>query len=555
MKTCEQAAELLPALAEEVLAPAEAVEVRAHIGGCAACAESWRIQELISRHIRETDLADRPDYFWAKQRKHILDEVGIGTSRFERAGAPRRRFLVPMIAAAAAAVLIAVTFAIFRNPDPQPSNGRSIANQPKRNDIPEDVTKPVPDVVQPGPEEKKDEFAKPVEPPKNPEMPPPPLGEGEDKKVVKDPPPQPDKKKDDVVKEPKPKDKTTDVAPKPPSKPEDVAILSGHAKYPFRLAEEQVNIYVPLDALKTPVVKDRETDEQVLAILKSGRARLDDIRLMLAKDPKADVTEMVDAYALLVGEGAGVILFKGREDRTFPRSKTELRAQEVLLKAFPDDVRKGVLAAAVLAHAAASDSRGRPHKVRAGKDSDSGAYAAARETVMFIKEPAPSAGVLPLRTKFGFGSASRYQLALLAHAREGRVPESEADFEAYQMMVDGMVDMLGLLDSKDAARVCSQARSYLNEFLGRFKSYRGPEATKRVIESAGHYTVAMIKSVADLELFFQNKGPKPPKRDPAPPPQGDPPASNPPPPPAPPFGETPPPSPPPPPPPPFGEDP
>jgi hypothetical protein len=559
MKTCDQAAELLPALAEEMLGTAEAADVRTHIGTCAPCAESWKIQELISRHIRETDLADRPDYFWAKQRKHILNDIGLGTSRIVKAQPTRlRRFVLPL-AAAAAAALIAVTVILMRNPDPVPSNG-GVADQPAPPVKDTEVAKPTPpDIAPPLPEDTPDEemFVDKPETPKNPETPPAP---SDTPPVVKEPEPQPEKKKDEPKKdeglgsEPKPKEPTRDApdAPKAPPKPADVAILPGHAKYPVRLAEEQVNIFMPLDNLNTPVVKERETDEQVLAVLKSARARIDDIRLMTAKDPKADVTEMVDSYATLVGEGAGVILYMGREDKTFTRSKAELRVQAALLGKFPDDLRKGALSPAIQANAAALESRGRRHPARSGRDADSGAYAAARETVLMLTAPTSAAGILPLRTRYGFASAGRYQLALLEHARAGRLVEAEAGFDAYRTLVGGMVEMLGLLDARDSARVCAQARADLNSFVARFKNFRGPDSARPLIETAGQYTTDIIKDIHDYEL---GKGPKPPKRNPPPPSGGEPPAQNPPPPPAPGFGETPPPSPPPPPPPPFGEDP
>jgi hypothetical protein len=257
----------------------------------------------------------------------------------------------------------------------------------------------------------------------------------------------------------------------------------------------------------------------------------------------------------MVGEGAGVVLFIGK-DRAFPRSRAELHHQAKLLDAFPDEAQKGVLAAAFQANAAALQSRGRAQKPRAGKDADSGAYAAARETVMMLREPAPATGILAVRTRFGFVSANRYQLALLEHAKAGRVAEADAGFVSYQTLVDGMYRMIESLDSRDAARLCVMARSELAAFQKRFEGFRGPESTKSVIVAAGGYTAAMIKSIGALEAFFLGKGPRPPKggapkappSEPAPPPPPKPPA--------PPFGEpAPPPPPPPPPEPPFGEDP
>ena len=94
MKTCEQILEALAGLAEGVLDRTEADELKAHFTGCPECAAAWKRQVVIGRYFRETDLADsadRPDYFWAKQRKHVLDEVGLGTTPIEKTALPRRR--------------------------------------------------------------------------------------------------------------------------------------------------------------------------------------------------------------------------------------------------------------------------------------------------------------------------------------------------------------------------------------------------------------------------------------------------------------------------------
>jgi len=561
MKTCEQYAELLPALAEDVLAAGEAAEVRAHVSTCASCAESWRLQELISQHVRETELADKPDYFWTKQRKHILAEVGFGTSRFEVARPQGRPLLRFALAAAAAAVLVVGSLVLLRTSDTPPSNGGGVAK--------DEGQKPVKD-----PPVVKDEPKKPDETPE-----PPPFHEGlghkpEPEKPVEPPPPPQD---DPVVDNPDPKDEPKkdkpkedvvkgqpvppkDPPPKAPPKedpiphPEPVVILPGHERYSIRLAMEQVEILLPLDSLKTPVVKERDTNEQALAALKASRARLEDIRLMLARDPKADITEMVDAYALLVGEGVGSVLFRmAASDKSVLPSRHELRAQAALLEAFPEDLKKGSLQPAIQACAAALQSRGRRHTPRSSKESDSGALASAREAVQLLTLQASGPGILALRTRVGFAAVGRFQIDMLEHANKGRVAETEGGFEAYQWMVDGMIRMLELLDTKDATQVCALARADLRTCLSRFGTFKGPESTKPIVVNAGFWTSTMLQRVVDLESYFQGKTPRPPKRDPVPPPA--PPASNPPAPPAPPFGETPPPSPPPAPPPPFGEDP
>jgi hypothetical protein len=555
MKTCEQFAELLPALAEDCLGSAEAEEVRLHVAGCAECAESWKTQELISRHFRETDLADKPDYFWTKQRKHILNEVGLGTSRIEMAAAPRR--LVPKWAvAAAAALLVAVgTIALLKKPEPGQADPRPVVDRPKDPVTPpivKDETPKAPAVPEPAPN---NEGVAQNDPPKEPEKQP------EKDPVVKEDPkkqePPKEKPKEELVQKPPAPKKPTTTGDKPKEepaapKPEEVAILPGHPRYPVRLAQEQIDILLPVDEAKVPVIKERDNNVQVAAVLKAARARLDDARGMLEKNAKADVTEQVDAYAILVGEGVGSVLYRSALERSFPSVKPELRAQLALLEAYSEDLRKGVFAPAIQACNAALQTKVRRHYAKS-KD-DSGALASARETVLLLINPAKPADIVVLRTRVGFATVGRNVTAMLEDARLGRLPQVEAYYEAYQKLVDGQVRMLEMLEDKESDRLCAMARVDLTTHWTRFRGFRGPEPVKGVADRAADWTADIIKRLSELESFFQGKGQRPPKREPGPGKEPDPPP--PPKPEPPPFGEKPPPSPPPPAPePPFGEQP
>ena len=299
--------------------------------------------------------------------------------------------------------------------------------------------------------------------------------------------------------------------------------------------------------------KARDTSEQALAVLKSAWGRLEDIKAMQAKDPKADIVEMVDAYAHLVGEGAAPIIARIGLDpsRTLgPALRAELRAHQATLDAFPDDLKKGTLAPAVQACAAANNLRVRRHP-RSTKGPDSGAWSAARESVMFLTAPGSGTMTIVLRNRWGMAFTNRYVDGMLEHARLGRLAEAEGDYEAYQRIADGVVRMLEWLDPKDAVRVCGEAKRDLNSNIERFRTSRPTEAAKGLVIAAVKWTADKIVEVTKFELWHTKGMPKPEKKDPPSTPPS-PPASNPPPP-TPPFGEQPPPSPPPPPPPPFGE--
>jgi hypothetical protein len=540
MKTCEELSELLPVLAEDCLGPAEAEEVRAHIASCASCAESWKVQELITRHFRETELDDRPDYFWTRQRKHILDQVGLGTSRIEKAApAPRRRVIPFLIPAAAAAAVVIGVFTIVSKNEPH-KHDEGLVRQPEKV---EPVVPPVanheatPEVPDAPPQE---EFVEQPEPEKPADPAPAPKNDS----VVQEPESKPDAPKtppkDDVAKEPPPGPK--DTTPKDPAKPpastppapEVVAILPGHPHYPMRLAKEQTDIVAPIDPVtKSPVVKDTYTVEQALAVLMSARGRLDDIRDLLAKDPKADVTELVDAYAILVGEGASRILYGIRGPHG--KARLELKAQKETLASFPEELRKGALRPAVLACAAAEELKRRVHRT---KSRDSEVVLAARESVALLSELSPSSGNnVVIRTRWGFAVSNRYVTSILEHAKAGRLANVQAEYKGYQDLVGAVVDMLGSLDPRDAARACSPAKTDLTSFATRFARFPGPEPVKRDMDAAAQWTTTMVALVVQYEGSFTKWLPRPPKKEPAPPPPPPPPPAPPAKDPPPPFGE------------------
>jgi hypothetical protein len=536
MKTCDQASELLPALAENMLGGAEADEVRAHIASCAACAESWKLQELIGRHFQETDLAaDRPDYFWTKQRKHILDEVGWGTARFEQASPARRPVLKFALAAAAAALLIVGIFSILK-PNTAPSRTDRLAKDktpvvPKDSPVVQDPPKETTESPAP-----KEELVEKNDPPKEDVTPPAPENQVVEKNEPKPGPENEAPKKKELVQEPKKENETKPQDPPketpPPVKPEAVAILPGHAKYPTRLAAEQAEILIPLSPdTKTPQVKDRVTTEQAMAFLKAGKARLDDMEAMFARDPNADLTEMVDAYAILVGEGAATILYQiGAENRSSPGARAELRAQQVTLAKFPQALRKGVLSPAIHASTAAIQLKIRRHK-SATSGPESGALIAARETVAMLE--GSNTGVLS-RAKRGFAIANRYVQSIMANAKLGRMPQVEGEYEAYQRVVDAVVRMLEWLEPRDQEGTCSRARIDLTEYRALLRRFNGPEPVKRVIDAAIEWTTNMIAHVTKMEQFYQGKIKDLPRRDsgsapPPPPPQAPPPPKDPPP--------------------------
>ena len=540
MKTCDQAAELLPALAEDVLGAAEADEVRAHISTCAACAESWRIQELISSHFRETDLADPPDYFWTKQRKHILQQVGLGTSRFDTATPARRPVLRFALAAAAAALLVVGALTFIKKQDVAPTNPGGIAKDQPKKDKEAPVVKETPNPAPVAPEEK-EELVEKKDPPREEQTPP----VVDDQKP--DPAPAPDKQrpKKELVEKPKdapPKDKTPKDPPKDPPPVASAAVVPGHPKYTARLAQEQADILIPVSAdTKTPLVKERDSQEQALAFLKAGKARIEDMEAMLARDPKADLTEMVDAYAVLVGDGAARIVAVRTSSAL---ARAEIRSQQAALAKFPEELRKGVLVPAFQASDALIEMKVRIHK-HAVKGPESGALASARESVGLLTLMQPNSGTnVAHRTKQGFAISNRYVTAILEQAKLGRVPQAQGEYEAYQRIVDAVVRMLEWLDPKDQAGMVAKAKLELGGFVVRFKRFSGPDPVKAVTGYAAEWTEFMYQHVSKWGEYFSGRLPAPPKRDPPPP--APPPSPAPAPPPAPPFGENPDPPPPPP---------
>ena len=564
MKTCEQFGEYLPALAEDVLAPAPAEKVRAHLETCPDCAESWKVQELITRHFRETELADKPDYYWARQRKHILEEAGFSTVQVAAASAWPRRIVKFAATAAAALLLFVGGSALVKKIRAMTPALESIADEPKKKPVKDAqvADNSVPQMPDPG---------TPEDPPKQDEKlaDKPPVGPGPDAPpkekdgdpVAKEPDPKPqpnpegdkDKPKDDIVQKPNEPKRPNDTVPADPKdppvdpKPGELVILPGHPKYPGRLAQEQVDILAPIDEFKNPVVKDRDTPEQGMALVKMARARLDDIRAMQINDPKADVTEMVDAYAHLMGEGVGPMLARfNQSSRPWGPIKGELRAQTALLDSFPEDFKKGTLAPAIQACAAASFPKYRRHTSRPGKGALAGAKTAALESVNMIQSLEKGMENLTVRARWGLAGSTRHQFDMLDHLRGGRVPEAEGEYEAYQKLIDGVLRMLEWVDPKDAARVCAAVRRDLVDYAGRFSQFPSTASTKTLLQGALNWTMGQLQKVIQIEGQLTGKTPRPDKKDP-PPPKKDPPPQPPPkgdPPPG--FGEPAPPPPPPP---------
>jgi hypothetical protein len=551
MKTCEQILEALSGLAEEVLDRTEADEIRAHLHGCAECAAAWKRQVLIGRYFRETDLADqadRPDYFWAKQRKHILDEVGFGTTPSEKTTLPRRRVAGFIFAAAAAGILVVGAWAIFR-PAPPTRVDPGIAKDnrtpppipPKDGDVtarpPDLAPKPdvdhVVDLTPPqdqGPQDP--EPAKP-EPPKNP------VAKQDPTPAPKDPAPKdrenPEKKDDTVVKEP-PK--------QPPAEPVLAKLPPGHARYSVKLSQEQADILLPVgNESKVPVLK-RDSLEQVLAVLKVARARLDEMTELARQDSKEDLPEIVDAYAALVGEGAAPIIARLKNANQHPGpAYKELALQSKEFEAMPESVKAAIRPAFQACEWARSGIAKRQPRTCAKPVL--GALLRARECVALLEMKA----VISSRTVWAFSVLDRRQDELLDHAEKGRKAEAEVACQNYELFLNSSVLMLDGLDAKDAGHPLSLAKGMMRPQIEKFRKFTGPADILEIVQRARNLLFARCQKVDEIQARLV-KGPNPPekpeKKDPPPPPPAPP--ATPPSPPPPPFGEPAPPPPPPPPP-------
>ena len=570
MKTCEQILEALSDLAEGVLDRTEAEELRAHIHGCAECAAAWKRQILIGRYFRETDLADladRPDYFWAKQRKHVLDEVGFGTTPIEKVAPSRRRVAGLVFAAAAAGFLVVGAWAIFR-PAPPPVNSGIAKEKPAPPPMPKfepearpldlsrpDVTKEVEITPQTG-ELPQDQTVEPVNPPPPKPQPEPPKKDiaKPDKPVApKDPAPKdpvdPGKKDDDTAQGTRPKEPPKE----PPAEPVLARVLPGHRLYSVKLSQEQADILLPRGGeSKVPILK-RDSLEQVMAILKgAARDRLDEIMELAKQDAKQDLPEIVDAYAALVGEGAGPIIARLVNANQHPGPAfRELALHQKDLEALPEGV-KSAIRPALFACEWARKNRGIQQpptaKIRA-----TGAYLRAVELVALLTEKKPG---ISNRTLWALSVLDRRQDELLEHDEKGRKEEAEIALRGYGVILDSTVYMLDCLDAKDAAHPLSLAKNMLRVQYDKFRKFSGPAEVNEVITKALAMLLAQRQRVDDIAARLLGRGAntpeKPEKKDPPPPPPAPP--ATPPAPPAPPFGEPMPP-PPPPPPPPKGFDP
>ena len=563
MMTCEQFIEALPALAEETLDAAEAAEIRAHFAGCPECAAAWKRQILIGRHFRETDLAVRHDYVWMRMRKSILDQSGFGTQRILKSARPRRRALGIAVAGVAASLLVVGAYALISNP--RGGSPDIVKDKPKAPTAPPKIdqeTKP------PSFEERVVDRTEEITPPKdegpqdqepkdrvveNPQPPPAP-----EKKidVVKAPDPKPDKdpvaqdppKKDDTVSKPPPKEtpKGPPAAPEPPAL---ANLLPGDARFAAKLAKEHADILLPMDAeSKQPVLK-RDSREQVRVILQSARARLVEIRELALKNPKGDVSELVDAYAVLVGEAAAPIIFRLANANQSSEADRELRQHNELFEAMPEAVMPS-LKPAILA---CDWARGRVAKrqKRTCRAPTSGALKRAVEVVALLEEKPTIAN----RTSWAFWVLNSRQEDVLKHARAGAKVEAEAAYEGYEGLLNAAVLMLEWIDPKSSAQPLSLAKKELRAQNDKFLKFTASPEMRDLIEKARTLTADHGKKIGEIEAMLA-KAPKTPEKppegkkpetppDPPPPPKDPPPKfgeDNPPPPPPkdpPPFGETP----------------
>jgi hypothetical protein len=567
MKTCEEILEALPALAEEVLDGAEAAEIRAHLAGCPECAAAWKRHILIGRHFRETDLAVRHDYVWMRMRKLILDQSGFGTQRILKSAQPRRRALGLAIAGVAASLVVVGAYALIANSGSGSARTDLVKGQRKAPPAPPKID---PDAKPPSFEDRVVERTVEITPPKDEG---PQDEEPKDRVVEKAPPPPTPDKKDVVVKTQDPKPEKDPVVNDPPKKEETVAkdppkspsknppvapepptlasLLPGDPRYAVKLAHEQADILLPLESeSKQPVLK-RDSREQVRAVLRSARSRLLEMRDLALKNPKADVSEFVDAYAVLVGEGAGPIIFRLANANQSSEADRELREHSGLLEAMPEAL-KPALKPALAACDFARSHRGAILQPRTCRAPTSGAFLRARETVALL-EAKPG---ISNRTFWAFELLKRRQGELLTHARGGRKAEAESAYEGYERLLTTAVLMLEWIDPKNSAQPLSFAKNEMRAQVDSFRRFAAPAELRDLINKGRDLASAQRQKINEIEAQLA-KGPKTPekppeKKEPEPPPK-DPPKE--PPPPKPPFGETPPPSPPPPPQPPFGEDP
>ena len=562
MMTCEQIIEALPALAEETLGAAEAAEIRAHFAGCAECAAAWKRQILIGRHFRETDLAVRHDYVWMRMRKSILDQSGFGTQRILKSARPRRRALGIAVAGVAASLLVVGAYALISNP--RGGSPGIVKDKPKAPPAPQKID---PETKPPSFEEKVVDRTEEITPPKNEG----PQDQEPKDRVVDNPQPPAPEKKVEVVKTPEPKPDKGPVAQDPPKKgdtiPKDLpktpvkdppaapeppalaSLLPGDARYPAKLAKEHADILLPLDAeSKQPVLK-RDSREQVKAILQSARARLVEIRELALKNPKGDVSEFVDAYAVLVGEGAAPIIYHLVKANQTSEADRELRQHAEMFEAMADEA-KAALKPAIAACETARSHRYGIRQPRTSRSPTSGALKRAVETVALLEEKPTIAN----RTSWAFWVLNSRQEDVLSHARAGRKVEAEAAYEGYEGLLNTAVLMLEWIDPKNSAQPLSLAKKDLRAQHDKFRRFNAPPELRDLIGKAVTLTADHGKKIGEIEAMLA-KGPKTPEKppekkpetppDPPPPPKDPPPKfgeDNPPPPPAkdpPPFGETP----------------
>jgi len=321
-----------------------------------------------------------------------------------------------------------------------------------------------------------------------------------------------------------------------------------------KLSQEQADILLPVgNESKVPVLK-RDSIEQVMAILtKAARPRLEEMIDLARGDSKEELAEIVDAYAVLVGEGAAPIIARLKNANQHPGAAyKELALQSKEFEAMPENVKAAIRPALQACEWARSGIAKRQPRTCAKPVL--GALLRARECVALLEMKA----VVANRTIWAFSVVDRREDELLEHAEKGRKAETEVAFQSYELLLASTVQMLVGLDAKDAGHPLSLAKGMMRPQIEKFRKFTGPTEIALIVQKGRDVLFKAWQKVDELQGQLFGKGPNPPekpdKKDPPPPPP--PPPPTPPSPPPPPFGEPAPPPPPPAPPPSgFGENP
>lgn len=330
---CDQAQERLPALADKTLGEREVSLVSAHLRSCPECASAWARHEEIERFFKEDPGAGLPDSYWAHSRRTILDQVAWGAPRESTSDTDAfsiRRRGVAIGMAAAAALFIAVLTVVLSSPGKPPEPADPVAGRTPGIEVestpdptrPEETSTPSvsPDPL-PSPEPTPDVIVRPE---------PSPLPSPSPDVIVRpepSPTPEPSAEPEpspEVIVRPEPS-----ASPKPSPSPEvrkappawAVAVaLPGDNGYGRKLAGEL-----------TALVASRNDAESVDLLLLSARARLQEMGHAANARPQA-MTELVDAYVAIVGEGADTLLTRKPDAKTKARARAELQEQLRMLQ-------------------------------------------------------------------------------------------------------------------------------------------------------------------------------------------------------------------------------